>query len=119
MSVLASAIAHGKARPKGSIEIPEWLDEDGRPVVLTWSPLLMEQFQIGVAAVADKNFVPAIKVIVDVARKPDGSRAFDPGDQVTLKQQADPAILLRIIGAMIGGAAPADMAGATEAAEKN
>lgn len=98
-NILDKATAHFRNQISGEmkkIHVPEWeadiwyksttnLKEEGKVLALTQ---------------ANKPVEALVESLVLRARNADGSRMFNMADKVTLLNEVDPKVLIRIVGAM-------------------
>ena len=99
MSVLNNATAHFKevlAQNMKSVEVPEWNS------TLYFKPAVsfaQEQNVIKLHA-EGKQVEALVESLINRACDADGKRVFKSADKVTLMNEVDPAVILRVVNAM-------------------
>jgi hypothetical protein len=97
MSVLEKATAHFRNQLSNElkcIDVPEWETKIYFRKVST----LREESKILELSQAGKTVEALVESIVIKARNEDGTKMFNPVDRVTMLNEVDPAIIIRIAG---------------------
>jgi hypothetical protein len=95
--VLEKATAHFRNRLTGemkSIDVPEW----GTKIYFKQVISLKEQGKLVELASQGKTVEALVESLIVKARNEDGSKMFTMPDKMTLLNEVDPAILIRVVG---------------------
>lgn len=98
-NVLQKATEHFRNRIGGemkSIDVPEW----GTKIWFKASSNLKEQSRLIELAQAGKTVEALVETLVQRAKNEDGSRMFNMPDKVTLMNEVDPAVIIRVVADM-------------------
>lgn len=101
MSVLQKATAHFRAKLDGtmeSIEVPEW----ETTVYFYPTSSLKDESAILKLQQEGKTVEALVQSLITKARNADGTRMFTPADRVTLMNEVDPKIIIKVAGAING-----------------
>ena len=102
MSVIDIAKSHFDNIGVQSMEVAEWKDENGKPVILYWNPItLLEKNRLLKKSDTLNDIAILADVIVMKALDKDGKKVFKLEDKQTLMNSADPNILQRIAQKMV------------------
>ena len=96
MSILDRAKAHFDEHGIKRIEVPEWLDENGKPTVLYSKPVTMNDRKAMRSAANGDETEFMVRLVILKCELDDGTKAFDLSDKPTLMKQVDPNIIQRI-----------------------
>jgi len=99
--ILQKAAAHFREQlnnPMESIEVPEW----GTRIWFKRVTTLKEESKIMELTTQGKTVEALVESIILRARNEDGSRMFNMADRVTMMNEVDPKVIVRIAGAMNG-----------------
>jgi hypothetical protein len=113
--ILEKATSHFREKLSAemkSIDVPEWGGKIHFKTVIT----LKEQGKMIELASQGKTVEALIESLIVKARNEDGSRMFTMADKVTLMNEVDPQIIIRVVGEI--NAATDDVA-SMEEVEKN
>lgn len=77
-----------------SIKVPEWDLE----IWFKESNTLKEEGRMLELAQAGKTIEALVETLITKARNQDGSKIFNPADRVVLLNEADPAVVIRVVG---------------------
>ena len=96
MSILDRAKAHFETQEVKRIEVPEWLDDGGKPTVLYSQPFTLADRKklIKFAQEDDLEFV--VRLVIMKCETEDGDKAFDLSDKPVLMNKVDPNVIARI-----------------------
>jgi hypothetical protein len=84
------------------MEVSEWKDENGKPVILYWNPItLLEKNRLLKKSDNLNDIAILADVLVMKALDKDGKKIFKLEDKQTLMEKADPNILQRIAQKMV------------------
>jgi hypothetical protein len=84
------------------MEVSEWKDENGKPVILYWNPItLLEKNRLLKKSDTLNDIAILADVLVMKALDKDGKKVFKLEDKQTLMNSADPNILQRIAQKMV------------------
>lgn len=104
MSVLDRAKAHFSSLERHRLEIPEWGDP-GSPLVVTWSPLTMEErrriYKPDKAGKTPDGTVVIVRAIILKACDAEGKRLFSEMDEPDLMHRVDPDVMARLGGQIL------------------
>jgi len=95
MSIIDKATAHYRSKLDGSLlkaRIDEW-EED---VYYYPTTSLKDESSILKLQQEGKTVEALVQTLIVKCRKPDGSKMFAPADKVTLMNEVDPKIIIRI-----------------------
>lgn len=95
--VLDQATAHFRARisgEMGSITVPEWECK----IWFKASTTLKEQSKLIELSQAGKQVEALVESLIVKARNEDGSKMFSMPDKVTLMNEVDPNVIIRVVG---------------------
>jgi hypothetical protein len=95
MKAIDAVIGHYVANERQFIDIPEW-GIDGKPMRVRWKLLTFEEQKTLLAR--EREYV---EILVEKALDENGQTLFDKADVPKLKRAADPAIVTRIVNAML------------------
>jgi hypothetical protein len=102
MSVIDIAKSHFDNIGVQSMEVAEWKDENGKPVILYWNPItLLEKNRLLKKSDTLNDIAILADVLVMKALDKDGKKVFKLEDKQTLMNSADPNILQRIAQKMV------------------
>ena len=102
MSVIDIAKSHFDNIGVQSMEVFEWKDENGKPVILYWNPItLLEKNRLLKKSDNLNDIAILADVLVMKALDKDGKKIFKLEDKQTLMEKADPNILQRIAQKMV------------------
>tara|TARA_Y100001972_G_scaffold119119_1_gene160004 strand:- start:592 stop:933 length:342 start_codon:yes stop_codon:yes gene_type:complete len=102
MSVIDIAKSHFENIGVQSMEVAEWKDENGKPVILYWNPItLLEKNRLLKKSDNLNDIAILADVLVMKALDKDGKKVFKLEDKQTLMENADPNILQRIAQKMV------------------
>ena len=102
MSVIDIAKSHFDNIGVQSMEVAEWKDENGKPVILYWNPItLLEKNRLLKKSDTLNDIAILADVLVMKALDKDGKKIFKLEDKQTLMEKADPNILQRIAQKMV------------------
>tara|TARA_R100001509_G_scaffold139090_1_gene93468 strand:- start:532 stop:873 length:342 start_codon:yes stop_codon:yes gene_type:complete len=107
MSVIDIAKSHFENLGTQSIEVPEWKDDDGKPVVLYWNPItLAEKNKLFKKSdnLSDVGILADIVVMKSLDK--DGNKSFKAEDKLALMHKVDSDVLSRIATAMVQAITP-------------
>lgn len=97
--VLERATAHFRNQISGemkSIEVPEWETKVYYKTALS----LKEEGRVLELSQQGKSVEALVESLIIRARNEDGSKMFATPDKVTLMNEVDPKVLIRVVGAM-------------------
>lgn len=100
-TVLDNATKHFRSKLDGTLEsivVPEW---DTTVYFYPTSPL-REESQILRLQQEGKSVEALVMSLIIKARNADGSKMFTPADKVTLMNEVDPKVIIRVAGAING-----------------
>ncbi|MEK9751746.1 MAG: hypothetical protein VW338_00845 [Rhodospirillaceae bacterium] len=100
MSVLDRARAHLADRERGRLEVPEW-GEEGRPLVVTWSPMTVRQHNKIYPPGKPVGSTNAVMVVIVKAQDEAGKPLFTEADRPALEDEVDSAVVSRIANAIL------------------
>lgn len=98
-SVIQKATEHFRTRIGGdmrSIEVPEW----NTKIWFKTASTLKEQSKLIELAQSGKTVEALVETLIQRARNEDGSRMFAMPDKVTLMNEVDPQVIIRVVGEM-------------------
>ena len=102
MSVIDIAKSHFENLGTQSIEVPEWKDEDGKPVVLYWNPITLSEKN---KLLKKSDTLNDVSLLADVllmkALDKDGNKVFKAEDKLALMHKTDPDVLTRVATIMV------------------
>lgn len=101
MSVLANATKHFRSRLDGtmqSFEVPEW----ETTVFFYPTSSLRDESSILKLQQEGKTVEALVQSLIIKARNADGTKMFQPADRVTLMNEVDPKIIIKVAGAING-----------------
>ena len=97
MDVIARAKKHFGAIGVQKLEVTEWEDEDGKPTVIHYKPVTLDERQkFRSAAERDGDVVAYAEVIVAKALNADGSKMFNIADKRALRKEVDPDVIRHV-----------------------
>ena len=99
MSVLENITGHYRSKIGGEMEkitVPEWKTD----VYYKKSSSLKEQSKIIELAQKGATVEALVETLIARARLPDGSKMFRPTDKTVLMNEADPDVVIRVVGEM-------------------
>ena len=102
MSVIDIAKSHFENIGVQSMEVSEWKDENGKPVILYWNPItLLEKNRLLKKSDNLNDIAILADVLVMKALDKDGNKVFKIEDKITLMHKSDPDVLTRIAQKMV------------------
>lgn len=107
MKAIDRARIHFSTRDQNRLEVPEWPDDEGNPLVVTWRPLTVKDRdrQLKFRRDYGETIETAVHIMIQFAKDEDGEPLFSLADKPVLMRQASPEVILRI-AASIGEFAP-------------
>lgn len=99
--VLDKATAHFRNRISGEmrkIHVPEWETD----IFFKQASSLKEEARVLELSQQGKTVEALVESLVIKARNEDGTKMFTMPDKITLMNEVDPAVLIRVIGEMNG-----------------
>mgnify|MGYP003628983743 FL=1 len=102
MSVIDIAKSHFENFGTQSVEVPEWKNEDGNPVILYWNPITLSEKN---KLLKKSDTLNDVSLLADVllmkALDKHGEKAFKAEDKLALMHKTDPDVLTRISTLMV------------------
>ena len=102
MSVIDRVKSHFETLQTLIIEVPEWKDEDGKPVVLYWNPITLSEKN---KLLKKSDTLNDVSLLADVllmkALDKDGNKVFKAEDKLALMHKTDPDVLTRVATIMV------------------
>lgn len=101
MSVLQKATQHFRSKLDGSLEkihVPEWETD----IYFYPTTPLKDESSILKLQQEGKTVEALVQSLIVKARNSDGSKMFAPADRVTLMNEVDPRVIIRVTGAING-----------------
>lgn len=99
--ILERATAHFREQlnnPMDVIDVPEW----GTKIYFKRVTTLKEESKVMELSQSGKTVEALVESIVMRARNEDGSKMFTMPDKITILNEVDPKVIIRIAGAMNG-----------------
>ena len=110
MKFIDRAKAHFENLGTQSIEVPEWKDEDGKPVILYWNPITLSEKNKLLKKSDTLNDVSILAdILVMKAIDKDGNKIFTLEDKLALMHKVDSDVLSRIATAMVQAITPEEV----------
>ncbi len=111
MSILDRAKAHFDSQGIRKIEVPEWLDENGKPTILYATPVSMNDRKALRSAADGDEAEFLVRLVILKCELEDGSKAFDLSDKPALMKTVDPEVIQRIATKIVEVPSVDDMVG--------
>jgi len=107
MSVIDIAKSHFESLGIQSIEVPEWKDDDGKPIIVYWNPITLSE-KNKLFRKSDNMLDASIlaDIVVMKSLDKDGNKVFKPEDKLALMYKVDSDVLSRISTAMVQAITP-------------
>lgn len=104
MGLIDVAKSHFEKLGTQSITIDEWLDEDGKPCTIYWTPITLSE-KNKIAQKTGGNVLADASVLADIviwkALDKDGKKLLSIEDKLALMHKVDSEVLARIANAMV------------------
>ena len=84
------------------IEVPEWGEEEGKPLMIYYKPMTLEQQDTIFKHVNAGSLKSLAQVLITRARHEDGRKMFKQAHMFVLMKQVDPRVVERITTEMAG-----------------
>jgi len=113
MSAIDQVKAHFGRLDTRQIEVPEWADDQGNPLIIHCAPItLAEKAKITRAGDEFGRVIMLVHALIIKAEDAEGKKLFTLADKKALAERADPDVIARIVSQMM-------YAPSIEEAEKN
>ena len=110
MSILDRAKSHFENIGVQSIEVPEWKDEDGKPTVIYWNPIILfEKNKLFKKSDNMSDVSILADIVVMKALDKDGKKIFKLDDKMELMTKVDSDVLSRIATSMVQVISPEEV----------
>ena len=110
MSVIDIAKSHFDNIGVQSMEVSEWKDENGKPVILYWNPItLLEKNRLLKKSDNLNDIAILADVLVMKALDKDGKKIFKLDDKMDLLTKVDSDVLSRVATAMVQVISPEEV----------
>ena len=93
--------AHRDALGRKEIEVPEWPDDDGQPLVIHSKPITLGELKRWYKGISGDDISVLVDVIIGKAENATGERLFTLEDKQPLLRIAEFSVVSRIAGEMI------------------
>jgi len=110
MSILDHARSHFENIGVQSIEVPEWKDEHGKPSIIYWNPINLNEKNIlfkKSGNMSDASILADIVVLKALDRE--NNKIFKPEDKITLMYKVDSDVLSKVANAMVQTITPEEV----------
>lgn len=110
MSVLERIRAHSQPDQVRTIEVPEWGDEEGKPLVIHYTMVSLGDLAEAQEAAKGNSLRVEAEILCLKAQDEHGKKLFKRIDVLELLATADPLVLRRISSEMLMRKPPEDIA---------
>ena len=93
--------AHRESLGRKQIEVPEWPDADGNPLVLYCKPITLGELKRWYKGISGDDISVLVDVIIGKSEDTNGERMFSLEDKQPLLRIAEFSVVSRIAGEMI------------------
>lgn len=101
-SLLETIRAHSQPDLVRRIEVPEWALEDGKPLVITYTMVTLDDLSTVIDLEGSGDFNKhAARIVAMKACDTAGQRLFKMADATVLRATADPTVVKRIAMSML------------------
>ncbi len=83
------------------IEVPEWADEDGKPLVIHAEPMTLAEKSRLYKMAKDDDMSLLAYVLILKAKDEHGNKLFTLAEKKTLMEKSDPEVLARVATAIM------------------
>lgn len=110
MSVIDIAKSHFESLGIQSIEVPEWKDDDGKPIVIYWNPITLSE-KNKLFRKSDNMLDAGIlaDILVMKALDKDGNKHFKAEDKLVLMHKVDSDVLSKVATSMVQAINPEEV----------
>lgn len=100
MSPLDRIKAQGARSGTDTVEVPEWGDEPGKPLVIHYRPPTLNDTAEAMKAAPGNPIRQNVDIFCMIAQNPDGSPMFKRIDGIELMAKADPVVMATVMQKM-------------------
>jgi hypothetical protein len=110
MSVIDIAKSHFESLGIQSIEVPEWKDDDGKPVIVYWNPITLSE-KNKLFRKSDNMLDASIlaDIVVMKAIDKEGNKLFKAEDKLVLMHKVDSDVLSKVATSMVQAIHPEEV----------
>jgi hypothetical protein len=102
MSAIDQVQAHFQRLDTRQIEVPEWADDQGKPMIIYCTPItLAEKAKIARAGDEFGRVMMLVHALIIKAQDADGKKLFTVADKKALSEKADPDVIARIVAQLM------------------
>ena len=102
MSVIDRAKSHFESLGVHSIEVEEWKDAEGKPTIVYWNPITLEEKKKLFSRSDNLNDVGLLAdITIMKALDKDGNKLFNTTDKLDIMNKVDSDILAKVAAAMV------------------
>jgi hypothetical protein len=110
MSVIDIAKSHFESLGIQSIEVPEWKDDDGKPIIVYWNPITLSE-KNKLFRKSDNMLDASIlaDIVVMKAIDKEGNKLFKAEDKLVLMHKVDSDVLSKVATSMVQAIHPEEV----------
>ena len=110
MSVIDIAKSHFESLGIQSIEVPEWKDDDGKPIIVYWNPITLSE-KNKLFRKSDNMLDASIlaDIVVMKAIDKEGNKLFKTEDKLVLMHKVDSDVLSKVATSMVQAIHPEEV----------
>ena len=110
MSVIDIAKSHFESLGIQSIEVPEWKDDDGKPIIVYWNPITLSE-KNKLFRKSDNMLDASIlaDIVVMKAIDKEGNKLFKAEDKLVLMHKVDSDDLSKVATSMVQAIHPEEV----------
>lgn len=110
MTPIEAAKAHFRASEVRRIEIPEWGPEPDVPLIAYFKPVTLAQKQDFQTVAEQLGYINRLAyIVVRKLEDAEGKRLFDLAHARTLREEADPDVIARVVQQIMAAPGPEEL----------
>lgn len=109
MGAIDHAKRHFSARTTRIIEVPEWADESGKPLLVYATPITLAERQKLLNRARDNSLDMMVYALIYKAQNEQGDPLFTLEHKHALMHEVDPDVVTRVAGEILASASVADL----------
>lgn len=109
MALIDNIKSHFSSHPMRDVTVPEWLDADGKPIVIYCTPMTLTEKQTAADVGEKEGYIARLAhILVMKACDAQGKKLFTIADKRALKNEADPDVIARVVKEIMAAITPED-----------
>lgn len=104
MRAIEAAKLHLASQGRREVEVPEWGEEPGKPLIVTFTPLTVAEHRKLFPAGKSPDAQLFVDTLIQKAKDADGKPMFTFDDRHALMTEVDSGVIARVAGAILATA---------------